>query len=72
MVSTFCLPSSDQIVTVESLNKRARILGVTTDFGFLKAVVVDENMNDTHEIITLQPDGNSFDMMQGMITRKVN
>ncbi|CAG8520065.1 5945_t:CDS:2 [Racocetra fulgida] len=44
-------------------NQKATILGITTDFGFLKAMVIN-----TNEIVMLQPDGNSFDMMKGLIS----
>ncbi|CAG8775718.1 6451_t:CDS:2, partial [Gigaspora margarita] len=51
---------SDQIVVLETHNnQKAKILGITTDFGFLKAMIID-----TNEIVVLQPDGNSFDMMK--------
>ncbi|RIB04324.1 hypothetical protein C2G38_2222689 [Gigaspora rosea] len=57
---------SDQVVVLETHNnQKAKILGITTDFGFLKAMIID-----TNEIVVLQPDGNSFDMMKGLISRK--
>ncbi|CAG8647177.1 10508_t:CDS:2 [Cetraspora pellucida] len=57
---------SDQVVVLETHdNQKATILGITTDFGFLKAMIID-----TNEIVMLQPDGNSFDMMKGLISRK--
>ncbi|CAI2178702.1 10554_t:CDS:2 [Funneliformis geosporum] len=60
----------DQIVTLEAFNnRRARIIGITTDYGFLKARFISEDDDNLEEII-LQPDGNSFDMMKGMISRK--
>jgi biotin---protein ligase len=51
-------------------NQRVRITGVTSDFGFLKANVINDDNDNLEEIITLQSDGNSFDMMKGMISRK--
>ncbi|KAI9592280.1 biotin-protein ligase [Syncephalis fuscata] len=41
-----------------------RIQGITPDYGLLETVAIDEH------IYTLQPDGNSFDMMQNMISNK--
>ncbi|RIA92468.1 hypothetical protein C1645_691658, partial [Glomus cerebriforme] len=59
----------DQIVNLESHgNRKARIIGIN-EFGFLKANAISDNGN-LEEIITLEPDGNSFDMMKGMISRK--
>ncbi len=59
----------DQIVTLETHNnRRARIIGITSD-GYLKANFINENFNNLEEII-LRPDGNSFDMMKGMISHK--
>lgn len=54
-------------MTLETHNdQKAKILGITDDFGFLKALKMD-----TNEIVELQPDGNSFDMMKNMIGRKI-
>ncbi|CAG8642704.1 6767_t:CDS:2, partial [Acaulospora colombiana] len=53
---------SDQVVTLENHeNRRARIIGID-NFGFLRAFILDSN-----EVVTLQPDGNRFDIMKGMI-----
>ncbi|KAL7746072.1 biotin holocarboxylase synthetase [Sorochytrium milnesiophthora] len=43
-----------------------RIVGLD-EFGFLKTVDVDR----PQDVFVLQPDGNSFDMMKGLISRKV-
>lgn len=59
---------SDQNVTICLQNdqeKEASIIGID-DFGFLKVRLV----NDTIE--TVQPDGNSFDMLKGLIVPKYN
>lgn len=45
-----------------------RIVGITLDFGLLRTIPDD---NFTGGFIDLQPDGNSFDMMAGLIKRKV-
>ncbi|ONH68610.1 Biotin--protein ligase [Cyberlindnera fabianii] len=52
---------------------RAKITGITDDFGLLVA----EEVNMTSGKLTgkkyhLQPDGNSFDMFNGLISKKVN
>jgi biotin--protein ligase len=47
-------------------NERVRIIGITSDYGMLEAVSV----NDPRKRFTLQPDGNSFDMLKGLITKK--
>ncbi|ORX89424.1 class II aaRS and biotin synthetase [Basidiobolus meristosporus CBS 931.73] len=62
---------SHKIITLqEHDNARVRVIGITHDYGFLETVAVDENNMDQQQIYTLQPDGNSFDMMKGLISRK--
>ncbi|CAG8701746.1 11764_t:CDS:2, partial [Acaulospora morrowiae] len=57
---------SDQIVTLENHdNRKARILGIN-NFGYLRALTLD-----TNDTVTLQPDGNRFDIMKGMISKKL-
>lgn len=59
---------SDKLVTLTTHNnERARIVGITTDYGMLEAVSVD----DPRKKFTLQPDGNSFDMLKGLIIKKL-
>jgi len=61
---------TDQIVNLETHgNQKARIIGIN-ESGYLKASTIryDDNLE---EIITLEPGGNSFDMMKGMISRKL-
>ncbi|EST08065.2 Biotin/lipoate A/B protein ligase [Kalmanozyma brasiliensis GHG001] len=61
-----------------------RIVGISSDFGLLQAVPRTSNVHakdgrawgDTKDanasgIIQLQPDGNSFDMLQNLVKRKV-
>jgi len=43
--------------------KEANIIGID-DFGYLRVQYAD------NKITTLHPDGNSFDLMQGLITLK--
>lgn len=61
---------SDQLVTLSTVTPpiSVRIVGITLDFGLLRTIPDD---NFTGGFIDLQPDGNSFDMMAGLIKRKV-
>ncbi|KAI8052146.1 biotin-protein ligase [Syncephalis plumigaleata] len=64
---------SGQIVTLKDQGGiRARIQGITPDYGLLETVAVDIDGNELspRQIYTLQPDGNSFDMMHNMISNK--
>ncbi|KAF9990352.1 biotin holocarboxylase synthetase [Mortierella antarctica] len=64
---------SDAMVTLTTMtpHKRVRIQGVTLDYGLLKTVAVDEQGRDiVGEEYRLQPDGNSFDMLKGLISLK--
>lgn len=51
-----------------------RIEGITEDFGMLRTIAITDDEEPTDLIprraYTLQPDGNSFDMMHGLIARK--
>ncbi|GJJ08069.1 hypothetical protein Clacol_002276 [Clathrus columnatus] len=60
---------SDQQVVVNTVNPpvTVRIVGITDDFGLLRTVPEDSSRGG---FIDLQPDGNSFDMMAGLIRRK--
>ncbi|KAG8830491.1 biotin holocarboxylase synthetase [Serendipita sp. 399] len=62
---------SDQLVTLESVRPpiRARIVGITPDYGLLRTVPETRKPGES-EFIDLQPDGNSFDMMAGLIRTK--
>lgn len=64
--------------------ERVRIVGISSDYGLLQAVPRTSNVyakdgkawGNTHDsqmggIIQLQPDGNSFDMLQNLVKRKV-
>ncbi|GAA6062825.1 hypothetical protein JCM10212_002463 [Sporobolomyces blumeae] len=70
---------SDQRVTLESTSQAVRIVGITPDHGLLRTVPinVDRMGNEVFggaaalagrpEYIDLQPDGNRFDLMKGML-----
>lgn len=59
---------SDQSVTVASVSppQQVRILGITADYGLLRTLPE----RGSGEFIDLQPDGNSFDLMEGLIKAK--
>ncbi|KAI1310804.1 hypothetical protein EDD11_003650 [Mortierella claussenii] len=65
---------SDKLVTLTTVtpHQRVRIKGITLDYGLLRTVAVDEQGRDVsgREEIRLQPDGNSFDMLKGLISTK--
>ncbi|KAF9983766.1 biotin holocarboxylase synthetase [Modicella reniformis] len=64
---------SDALVTLTTItpHKRVRIKGITLDYGLLKTVAVDDHGRDiVGEEYQLQPDGNSFDMLKGLISQK--
>jgi biotin---protein ligase len=59
-------------VTVESEGgPRARIEGITRDWGLLRAEELDREGRATGHMIALQSDSNSFDFFKGLIKRKV-
>ena len=63
---------SGQLVTLETAGgKRARITGITRDFGLLKAEELGWEDRPTGRIHELQSDGNSFDFFRGLVMRKV-
>ncbi len=51
-------------------NARARIIGITSDWGMLLVQKTDSQGRATGENYELQPDGNSFDMFRGLISRR--
>ena len=62
---------SDQIVTLENEGGvRAKIKGITTDWGLLIAEEVGWQDRPTGRKFELQSDSNSFDFMKGLICRK--
>lgn len=66
-----------QVVTLEAEGGvRARILGITRDWGMLRAEEVREDGGDgvlraTGKVWALQSDENSFDFWRGLVKRKV-
>ena len=62
---------TDQIVTLEAEGGvRARIKGITRDWGLLLAEELGFEDRATGKIWTLQSDSNSFDFFKGLLKRK--
>jgi len=62
----------DQIVTLDAEGGvRARIKGITRDWGLLIAEELGWEDRSTGKTWTLQSDSNSFDFFKGLIKRKV-
>lgn len=62
---------SNKIVTLEQYgNTKAIIRGISKDFGMLIAEEVDRNNTPLGKTFELQPDGNSFDMLKGLLKKK--
>ncbi|KAK4053395.1 biotin holocarboxylase synthetase [Microbotryomycetes sp. JL201] len=64
-----------QRVQIESTKQLVQIVGITTDHGMLRTVPVEtdrfgESSVSYATFIDLQPDGNSFDMLQGLLKAK--
>jgi biotin---protein ligase len=57
-------------LTTVSPPLKVRILGITDDHGLLRTVPEGREPKEG-QFIDLQPDGNSFDMMAGLIKRKI-
>lgn len=63
---------SDQIVTLETEGGvRARVKGITTDWGLLVAEELGWEDRPTGKRWQLQSDSNSFDFFKGLVKRKV-
>lgn len=63
---------TDQIVTLEQHGgARARIVGVSRDWGLLRAEEVGWEDRGTGKVWELQGDSNSFDFFRGLLRRKV-
>ena len=63
---------SGQVVTVESEGGlKAKIRGITRDWGLLIAEELGPGDRNTGHMVTLQSDNNSFDFFRGLIKRKV-
>lgn len=50
---------------------RARIKGITTDWGLLVAEELGWEERPTGRVVQLQSDSNSFDFFKGLLKRKV-
>jgi biotin--protein ligase len=62
---------SDQIVTLETEGgSRARIKGITRDWGLLLAEELGWEDRSTGKVWQLQSDSNSFDFFKGLLKRK--
>ena len=64
---------SDQLITLTTFtpSKPVRIIGITPDHGLLRTIPERTGWSTADEdFIDLQPDGNSFDMMAGLIKSK--
>ncbi|KAF8979116.1 biotin holocarboxylase synthetase [Entomortierella lignicola] len=64
---------TDAFVTLTTMtpHRKVRIQGITLDYGLLRTVAVDDQGKDiVGEEFRLQPDGNSFDMLKGLISIK--
>lgn len=53
------------VLSPNGQEKSAKILGID-DYGFLQI-----QLDDTMKIESVQPDGNSFDMLRGLIVPKL-
>lgn len=63
---------SDQIVTLEAEGGiRAKIKGITRDWGLLIAEELGWEDRGTGKIWTLQSDSNSFDFFRGLVKKKI-
>ncbi|KAK9453699.1 biotin-protein ligase [Dipodascopsis uninucleata] len=61
----------NSVVTLDMYGgSKARIKGITLDYGMLIVEELDRNGNETGKRYTLQPDGNSFDMLKGLLKKK--
>ncbi|KII91479.1 hypothetical protein PLICRDRAFT_38240 [Plicaturopsis crispa FD-325 SS-3] len=66
---------SDQLVTLTTTTppQKVRITGITPDHGLLRTVPERTGWSSGEEgFIDLQPDGNSFDLMSGLIRSKAS
>ncbi|EKD12194.1 uncharacterized protein L3040_003395 [Drepanopeziza brunnea f. sp. 'multigermtubi'] len=63
---------TDQIVTLEAEGGvRARVVGITRDWGLLRAEELGWEDRPTGKVWELQSDSNSFDFFKGLLKRKV-
>ncbi|KAI9291143.1 class II aaRS and biotin synthetase [Neoconidiobolus thromboides FSU 785] len=67
---------SNKIITLKDQdNIKCQIVGITMDYGELKVISLDPITNSinplNYQTFLLQPDGNSFDIMNGLISKKI-
>ncbi|KAL1610265.1 biotin holocarboxylase synthetase [Paraconiothyrium brasiliense] len=63
---------SGQVVTLESYGgTKARVKGITRDWGLLLAEELGDGESPTGRMVSLQSDSNRFDFFKGLISRKV-
>ena len=65
---------SSQIITLTECNSvRAKIVGITEDYGYLiaKELMIGSDDFFTGTVHHLRPDGNTFDIFKGLISKKV-
>ncbi|KAJ2827406.1 biotin holocarboxylase synthetase [Coemansia erecta] len=64
-----CWLHSDQVVSLTDRDyEKAQVVGISSTDGQLQV----RSLNCPATVYSLQPDGNSFDMLRGLISRKVN
>jgi len=63
---------SDQLVTLTTVTPpiQVRLQGITPEHGLLRTVPEDPRVARSQPYVDLQPDGNSFDMLTGLIQVK--
>jgi len=65
---------SNEIVTLTTTTpeRKVRITGITSEYGLLRTIPERDGWNSSKDegFIDLQPDGNSFDLMAGLIKSK--
>ena len=64
------LHTGQAITLEEEAGKRARVLGITRDWGMLRVEETDRDGRGTGRIWALQSDENSFDYWKGLVRRK--
>ncbi|KAF4122782.1 biotin---protein ligase [Geosmithia morbida] len=63
---------TDQLITLETESgARARVRGITRDWGMLRVEEIDGHGRGVGRLWTLQSDENSFDYWKGLVRRKV-
>lgn len=71
ITDSFLILHSNQIVRLEMEGgAKARIRGITMDWGLLKADELDEKDRPTGRVFTLYTDSNSFDFLKGLLKKK--